>query len=147
MKKFLAAFIMVLLMATSVFQLSLAEDLSNLESWSDEDIWAAREILNEELVKRGSEVDSEFYPGVYVGGKSIKSGSYRIEFVEVATGLTIDLFASEEDFEKEKWTARDVLYKGIEGYSFTINDGEVIRIKPAGSVKLKIKNTKASWIP
>lgn len=147
MKKLLATLFATLFIMTSIFQVSLAEDLSNLDSWSDEDIWAAREILNEELVKRGSEVDSEFYPGVYVGGKSIKSGSYRIEFVEVVTGLTIDLFASEEDFEKEKWTARDVLYKGVEGYSFTINDGEVIRIKPAGSVKLKIKSTKASWMP
>lgn len=147
MKKLLSVLFVVLLMAMVITQFSVAEDLSNLEAWSDEDVWAAREILNEELVKRGSEIDSEFYPGVYVGGKSIKSGSYRIRFVEVSAGLIIDLFASEEDYQNENYMARDVLYNGTDGYSFTINDGEVIRIKPAGSVKLEIVNTKLSWMP
>lgn len=81
MKKFVAAFLAILLLLTCVSTLAEGVDL---ESLSDEEIIALLQRVEQEIVDRKIEATATLEKGVYIGGKDIPVGSYT--FTCLATG-------------------------------------------------------------
>lgn len=74
MKK-IAAFLLALVLCLGSFPAFADVDLS---AYTQEELLALRDSINQELLKRGIEKEVEVPPGIYVVGEDIPAGTYTI---------------------------------------------------------------------
>lgn len=145
MKELLVAILITVLCLTST---ASAESLSDIASWSDADLLATREILDEEIFERGIEFETDFYPGVYVVGEDIKAGQYDIIVHESDSLVFIVVYANKDDYTaQENYIIWENLSPGTTGYHVSLSDGMVLNVIDNDAVTMTIKHFKSPFIP
>jgi len=136
--------VLALVLALCFFAIPAMAEEIDLTAMSLDELQALSLRLMSEIESRFPFDSAPFGSGVFIGGKSIKTGTYTFTCNEVFAGTQhIQFFASEEDFEN--YLVSELLY-AHEGQSFTLcfNEGSVIVITNLSGV---ISPVKAPWAP
>lgn len=145
MKKILITILVVMLCLSHG---SYAESLSDIANWTDADLLATRDILDDEIFKRGIEFETEFYPGVYVVGEDIKAGQYDIIVHESDSLVFIVVYANKDDYiAQENHIIWENLSAGTTGYHVSLSDGMVLNVIDNDAVSMTIKHLKSPFMP
>ena len=139
MKKLILCLLTMVMFATNMACVASSVDLSSM---STEELDTLRSKIDAELENRGFEFQSPIYSGNYIGGKTIKAGSYTILLEDDATLGFYKVFSSEEDMKSDKYIAFEMIYNG---FTVTIEEGMVLQLDLHGSAS--ITKTKPFWMP
>lgn len=142
--------VLLLILAAMVcaFSFANAESLTDLASWPDQDLLATRDLLNEEIFKRGIEAEIDFYPGAYVCGKDIREGSYVIGLKSSESLVFVTIYENEEDFRNgENYITFETMHPDTSGCYVSLKEGMVLDVEESDKVELTIKQVKNSLMP
>lgn len=134
MKKVIALFIMALI----PFSLCLGETL-NLRDFSDSDLLALHDSVKLEMATRFSDQYVALYPGIYVIGEGIESGSYTFLTgidLEDLDFYSIKIYSSEEQYEEDNYV--DLFQFDSEAqFHYVLNDGMILNIEFSSFIAIK----------
>lgn len=143
MKKIILLFISVFVLLNTC----LAESI-DVSALSDNELIALNDSVMEELDKRNLKTGSQFFPGVYIVGKDIKSGKYTMETEVIDNNelpyCKIRYFESEEAYANNEDLHFDLITEA--GYQMNLNEGNVIELYNC-NLKMWIKRNEADWVP
>lgn len=130
-----------------VFAFSSVAEQIDLKSMSDDELIAMKDAISEEMIERGIEIDTVFYPGTYVCGVDIRPGVYYLYGRSDNMIFTVARYKTEEN-AKNGHNGDKAYVKHDETYRLDVKDGDVFVVDLLGMIGvIGIRTTKPVWAP
>ena len=150
MKKLLLVLAFCILLTNTVVAYADIDQnlIQSVDALDNDTMLELRDYLNQSLLDRGVEVDSDFPEGVYTVGKDLKSGTYTFEFTDMEVGALIYVYNSIEDYNNENSSYSNTIVESTGTVSISLEDGNILYLKlVSSSGKIRINSTKPAWAP